>query len=278
MRFRWLATLLLLAFARPVAAQNRRRGVAEDSSPRVYVVRAGDNLRRIATQLQVPLRELAARNSLRAPFALRIGRRLRLPAGVPDEVLRTLPTLDELRGGGGGAGGGDGERRAHRSGVVTLVRARDQQEMTANFNVNTPRLRARLERALSARSGAVHIIHPRLQRLLPQLADRFGGRRIVVLSGYRPHRGGRAEERTRHAQGMAVDLRIEEVPARQLYQFCRSLGNVGCGHSPRGDYVHIDVRTAPLHWVYTGRSGSAGDPNSTPEDDVARVLADAAGD
>jgi hypothetical protein len=31
-----------------------------------------------------------------------------------------------------------------------------------------------------------------------------------------------------------------------------------------------------VHWVYTARTGSAGDPNSTPEDDVAEVLADAA--
>ncbi|MEZ4393694.1 MAG: DUF882 domain-containing protein [Polyangiales bacterium] len=267
--------LSLLALALPASAQNRRRAPPPaDSSPRVYVVRPGDNLRRVASYLQVPFAELAARNNLRAPYALRIGRRLRLPDGVADDVLRQLPTVEELRS--GGAATEDGSQRLHRSGVVTLVRARDQQEMTANFNANPRNLRPRVERSLSARNGAVHMVHPRLLRLLPQISDRFGGRRIVVLSGYRPHRRGRAEERGRHAQGMAVDLRVEGVAARQLYQFCQTLGNVGCGHSPRGDYVHIDVRTAPLHWAYTGRSGSAGDPNPTPEDDVAAVLAEAA--
>jgi uncharacterized protein YcbK (DUF882 family) len=269
-----LALLAALSVAAPASAQRRPRGAPVDTSPRVYVVRPGDNIRRIATFLQVPFRELAARNSLTAPFALRVGRRLRLPEGVPDDVLRQLPTVDELRA--GGATNDDGSQRLHRSGVVTLVRARDQQEMTANFNANAPTLRSRVERWMSARNGAVRMVHPRMLRLLPQIADRFGGRRIVVLSGYRPHRGGRAEERSRHAQGMAADLRVEGVPSRQLYQFCQTLGNVGCGHSPRADYVHVDVRPAPVHWVYTARTGSAGDPNSTPEDDVAEVLADAA--
>lgn len=274
MRRAHVITLCLIALALPARAQNRRRAEPVDASPRVYVVRPGDNLRRIATFLQVPLAELAARNSLRPPYPLRVGRRLRLPTGVAEEVLRQLPSMDELRA--GGTSNDDGSQRLHRSGVVTLVRARDQREMTANFNANTPSLRPRVERALAARSGAVHMVHPRLVQLLPQIADRFGGRRIIVLSGYRLHARGRAEERTRHAQGMAADLRVEGVPARQLYQFCQTLGNVGCGHSPRGDYVHLDVRPTPLHWVYTARSGSAGDPNPTPEDDVAAVLAEAA--
>lgn len=273
---RWSIAALCLALFAPATghAQNRRAAAPLRVEDCVYVVRPGDNLRRVASYLQVPPRELAARNSLRAPFALRVGQRLRLPADVPQEVLRQLPTREELRS--GGAVNDDGSQRMHRSGVVTLVRARDEQEMTANFNANAPNLRARVERWMRARNGAVRMVHPRLLRLLPQIADRFGGRRIVVLSGYRPHRGGRAEDRSRHALGQAADLRVEGVTSAQLYQFCQTLGNVGCGHAPRGNYVHFDVRPAAVHWVYSGRSGSAGDPNTTPEDDVADVLADAA--
>jgi uncharacterized protein YcbK (DUF882 family) len=275
MRRTLLALALCLSTPLAARAQHRRaQPVALRVTDCVYVVRPGDNLRRVAGFLQVPPRELAARNNLRAPFTLTVGRRLRLPEGVPQEVLRQLPTHEELRA--GGAVNDDGTQRTHRSGVVTLLRARDQSEMTANFNANAPNLRARVERVLRARDGAVRMVHPRLLRIFPQISDRFGGRRIVVLSGYRQHRGGRAEERSRHALGMAADLRVEGVTASQLYQFCQTLGNVGCGHAPRGNYVHVDVRPAPVHWVYTGRAGSAGDPNSAPEDDVAAVLADAA--
>lgn len=265
-----LGALLLVV---PAAAQPRRGAPPPRPEDCVYVVRPGDNLRRVAAYLQVPPRELAARNGLRAPFMLGVGRRLRLPEGVPEEVLRQLPTREELRT--GGAVNDDGSQRLHRAGVVTLLRARDEAEMTTNFNANAPSLRPRVERWMRARNGAVRMIHPRLLRIFPQIADRFGGRRIIIVSGYRPHRG-RAEDRGRHALGQAADLRVEGVPTAQLYQFCQTLGNVGCGHAPRANYVHIDVRPAPVHWVYTGRSGSAGDPNTPPEDDVADALADAA--
>lgn len=274
---RWSPLALCLALCVPAVAraQNRRAAAAPvRAEDRVYLVRPGDNLRRVAGFLQVPPRDLAARNNLRTPFALRVGQRLRVPEDTPQEVLRQLPSREELRS--GGAVNDDGTQRMHRSGVVTLVRARDEQEMTANFNANAPNLRARVERWMRARNGSVRMIHPRLMRLLPQIADRFGGRRIVILSGYRLHRRGSAEGRSRHALGQAADLRVEGVPSSQLYQFCQTLGNVGCGHAPRANYVHVDVRPAPVHWVYTARSGSAGDPNDTPEDDVADVLADAA--
>ena len=56
-----LALLAALSVAAPASAQRRPRGAPVDTSPRVYVVRPGDNIRRIATFLQVPFRELAAR-------------------------------------------------------------------------------------------------------------------------------------------------------------------------------------------------------------------------
>ena len=40
----------------------------------------------------------------------------------------------------------DGSQRLHRSGVVTLVRVRDQTETTINFTANAPNLRVRVDR------------------------------------------------------------------------------------------------------------------------------------
>lgn len=255
-----------IVLAAPAAAMAQRNPPAPVRfQDRVYIVRPGDSLQRIASRLQIAPRDLAAVNHLAPPFNLAVGRRLRLTEEVPQEVLRTLPTREEVSSAGDGT--------AHRTGIVTLVRARDNEEMVANFNANTPALRTRVERWMQARNGHTHIVHPRLQGLLPILSDRFGGRRIVIVSGFRPHRGGRDEPRNRHAMGYAVDLRVEGATLRQVHDYCRTLPNVGCGLSTRGNFVHIDVRTEASAWTINPRTG---DPNTPPEDDLAEVLADAA--
>lgn len=266
-----LPTLALLAsLLVSAAAAEAQRPPAVDNAPRVYIVRPGDSIQRIARYLQVPLRELAARNSLNPPYTLREGRRLRLPEGVPPEVLRELPLRD--------APADDTGAGPHRSGVVSLVRLRDGGEMVANFTANPRNLRARLERIMRSRGGIVHTLHPRLIRLFPQISDHFNGRRILVLSGYRPHTGGRDAPRSRHAMGTAVDVRVENVPLRTLFAFCQTLPDTGCGMAAGANYLHLDVRTAAQHWTVTGRRGSRGDPNIPPEEDVAEVLAEAAAD
>jgi len=260
---RWLTLVLSLGAASlttSASAQPRSRAPLS-ARDRVYVVRTGDSLPRVASRLQVPVRELAALNSLRPPYPLAVGRRLRLPEGVPQEVLRTLPTREEVST--------DAEGGAHRPGRVTLVRARDGAELTTNFNAGGAALRTRVERWLQSRVGATHLIHPRLVQVFPTISNRFGGRRITVLSGYRPHRGGRDEPRNRHALGYAVDLRVEGVALRTVWEFCRSIADVGCGLSTRGNFVHIDVRTEAASWTV----GARGEP-VPPEDDLREVTED----
>jgi hypothetical protein len=255
-----LALALLAAPLHP-AAQPRSRAPLS-ARDRVYVVRPGDTIRRIAAVLEVPVRDFAALNNLRAPFLLTVGRRLRVPEGVSQEVLRTLPTREEVSS--------DDDGGAHRPGRVNLVRARDAVELSTNFTATGPALRARVERMLQARTGAVHMIHPRLVRVFPTLSDRFGGRRITVLSGYRPHRGGRDEPRNRHALGYAVDLRVEGVALRAVWEYCRTLPNLGCGLSTRGNFVHVDVRTGSAAWMIGAR-----DEPTPPEDDLREVADEA---
>jgi uncharacterized protein YcbK (DUF882 family) len=255
--------------AMPVYAQ-RSSPAPVQTSDRVYVVRPGDSLQAIASRLQVAPRELIARNGLAPPFTLRVGRRLRLPDGVPQEILRGLPTRSEVTAGSDGSGSG------HRPGVVTLVRQRDGAEITTNFNAAGSAPRLRLERWAQARNGAQRVMHPRLRQVLATLSDRFGGRRIVILSGYRPHRGGRDALQNHHAMGSALDLRVEGIASRQVFEFCQSLPRVGCGFAPSANFVHLDLRAEAAHWTVTGRTGSRGDNNIPPEDDVAQVLADAA--
>jgi len=259
--------LLLLARATPCPAQR-----ATPSPPRVYVVQPGDTLLRIADRLGVPPRELAARNNLPRPYTLRVGQRLRLPPGVRADVLQTLPTREQASGVGSPSG-------THRPGVVSMLRLRDQGELTTNFAAAAPNLRARVERFLRARDNRQHIVHPRLLRVLQQMSDRFGGRRILLLSGYRPAQAGRPV--SRHALGQAIDVRVEGVALRDLWTWCQTLPNMGCGIFPRNDYVHLDVRTAPEQWDASARRNRRA-PGTTrmldpdPDEDPAEVEADAA--
>lgn len=261
--------LCLALLAAPAAAAAQRAAPPES---RVYVVQPGDTLLRIANRLGVPPRELAARNSVPRPYTLRVGQRLRMPVGVRADVLQGLPTRDE-------AANSASPQGSHRPGVVSMVRLRDQGELTTNFAAAAPGLRVRVERFLRARDNRQHIVHPRVLRVLQQMSDRFGGRRILVLSGYRPARAG--ESVSRHSLGQAFDARVEGIPLRDLWTWCQSLPNMGCGLFPRHNYVHLDVRTAPEQWEAETRRrrrdpGEARMLDPDPDEDPAEVAADAA--
>jgi uncharacterized protein YcbK (DUF882 family) len=262
------------------AAQSRTN--PDIDADRVYVVMPGDTLFRIAARLGVTARALAERNRIPRPYSLSVGRRLRLPEGIAPEVLRRLPTREEASGGASGtnagasANPGDPQARPHRPGFATLTRVRDGQELSTNFSVAGQALRMRVERFLRARDNRQHMVHPRLMRVFGPLSDRFGGRRIVVLSGYRPPQRG--EPISRHNQGYAVDLRVEGAELRQVWEFCKTLPNMGCGLYLRSNYVHFDVRTAAEDWQgpqrRRGQPVSVIDPDH--DEDPAEVTADAA--
>lgn len=252
----------------------------QDPTERIYVVSPGDTISRIAARLEVTVPALAARNYLTPPYRLSLGRRLRLPPGVPPRISRTLPTRGTLQTGGTAAVQAamtPAPGPAHRQGFVTLVRQRDGAELSTNFALANPRLRARLERFFRYRDNTQHLVHPRVPRILMALSDHYDGRRITVLSGFRPMTGrGGDGPRTRHSQGYALDLRVEGVTNRALHQFCQTLTDVGCGLHLQGDFVHVDVRAGATAWVVGGRANAA---NAVPPDALetaAEVRADAA--
>ncbi len=61
-----------------------------------YTVRAGDTLSEIGARLGVPWRNLAAANSLRAPYLIRTGQRLTVPGGTTTYTARKGDTLWEI--------------------------------------------------------------------------------------------------------------------------------------------------------------------------------------
>jgi len=115
----------------------------------------------------------------------------------------------------------------------------------------------RLSRLLrSWRTDKRHMIHPRLLRTLAHIQHRMNGRRLDIVSGYRPADDDDAPSSYHHV-GRAIDLRVRGVTPRALFELCLTLSAqrpLGCGYYP-GRFVHIDVRGAPGRWIDLSDAG-----------------------
>ena len=103
------------------------------------------------------------------------------------------------------------------------------------------------------RTGEEHEIDPRLLTILSHVTDRFPGRRIELLSGYRFQR----KTTSYHFRGSAADIRVAGVAPRVLRDFVYSLdaGGMGVGFYPRVGFIHVDVRPGPsFRWIDKSRS------------------------
>lgn len=106
-------------------------------------------------------------------------------------------------------------------------------------------------------SGAKVPVDPRLATLLANVSDRFGGRPIRVVSGYRPRTPDQYTPHSNHNLGRAIDFSIEGVPNEVVRDYCRTLRNVGVGYYPNSTFVHLDVRSAKAYWVDVSGPGEA---------------------
>lgn len=102
------------------------------------------------------------------------------------------------------------------------------------------------------RSKIDHPTHWRLATLLAAVASHFPGATIEIVSGYR--HVSRHTDRSNHTRGRAVDMRVEGVGNRRLFELLRrSFADIGVGYYPNGTFVHLDVRDRATIWVdYSG--------------------------
>ncbi|WP_437925507.1 DUF882 domain-containing protein [Sorangium sp. So ce291] len=119
----------------------------------------------------------------------------------------------------------------------------------------------------------VRIVHPRLLWLLQQIADAFPRRGLHIFSGYRPRPprpsddgpGARGKSsgghHSQHADGRAMDILVRGVPNAALFQFCRTLDDVGCGFYPNSKFVHVDVRRPGAGRVFWIDISGPGEPS-----------------
>ncbi|MFW6051770.1 MAG: YcbK family protein [Myxococcota bacterium] len=123
----------------------------------------------------------------------------------------------------------------------------------------------------------IHRLHPGLLARLQALADRWPGRRIEIVSGYRPD----ARRTSRHHHGRALDLRVRGVSRREVSELARTLDNTGVGFYPNSVFTHVDVRHRRAYWVDRSAPGEPPDYGPWPERDderdraKERILADA---
>lgn len=98
------------------------------------------------------------------------------------------------------------------------------------------------------------LVHPRLVWLLENVAQAFPGRSVYIYSGYRRDGHG-----SFHRQGRALDLAVRGVSNEQVFKYCRTLRDVGCGYYPNSSFVHVDVRpfgTGHPMWIDASLPGT----------------------
>jgi len=101
----------------------------------------------------------------------------------------------------------------------------------------------------------VKLLHPRVIWAVEKIAEAFPNRSIFIMSGYRRDAHG-----SYHQKGRALDLYVAGVDNADLFRYCRTLNDVGCGYYPNNKFVHVDVRPFGTHrvaWVDVSEPGQA---------------------
>jgi hypothetical protein len=128
--------------------------------------------------------------------------------------------------------------------------------------LSLPKKNAKPSKALA--TDAVEEVAPGIRRIDPgmvsrlqAIADKFPGKTITLVSGYRP-----ASKGSPHQAARAFDIRIDGVTNEVLVGFCKTLQDTGCGYYPNSYFVHVDVRkegVGHVYWIDT--SGPGEKPN-----------------
>lgn len=100
------------------------------------------------------------------------------------------------------------------------------------------------------RTGDIHPIDPFLLDIIGQV-QKIGGSRgtIEVISGYRSPltnrflhaKSGGVAKKSLHMKGQAIDIRISDIPTKDLRDIAVSLKCGGVGYYSDSDFVHLDT-------------------------------------
>jgi uncharacterized protein YcbK (DUF882 family) len=95
------------------------------------------------------------------------------------------------------------------------------------------------------RSGDVRAVRAELYEHLSRICDHYPDHRVDLVSGFRFHE----RDSSRHFHASAMDIRIKDVPIRELYDYAQTLdvgvaneGALGVGIYPTSQFIHVDFR------------------------------------
>jgi uncharacterized protein YcbK (DUF882 family) len=100
------------------------------------------------------------------------------------------------------------------------------------------------------RTGEVRPIDTGLLDIISQIQSNTGSHGIIeIISGYRSpqtnnflhNRSNGVATHSLHLEGRAVDIRITDLPTRQLYESAIALRAGGVGYYAASDFVHLDT-------------------------------------
>jgi hypothetical protein len=254
----------------------------------VHIVAKGQTLGSIAQHYGTTVRAIELENRLRDGRQLYPGQKLRI-TGVaesretvdddddddpPCEARTAGSATSSRRWGARGAGLADPyARKPARAGFLALIRYGEVFRgplLDASGKV-LPQAHARISRLMrDLRANEQLPIDPRLLRLIAEVSDHFGGRTIVVVSGYREFTPRQFARHSRHSYGRAIDMRILGVPNEVLRDYCLSLPGVGVGYYPNSTFVHLDNRGYRSAWVDYSAPGGAPRYTCRPGSEPAR--------
>ena len=142
-------------------------------------------------------------------------------------------------------------------GYIHLVSQKNGKSFKGRYRKEYGQYRTDAYKQISAVFGAPYqssrqVLSLRLIEFLDYLEDRLKpGALLTITSGYRPpeyntklRKGGAlAAKASLHQYGMAVDLIVEGVSSKRVWEYVRSIGFGGTGYY-HGKTVHVDVGPA----------------------------------
>jgi len=212
----------------------------------------------------VTVEALREANELRAGQSIHPGLELAIPDGKSDGKShgkgadKKKPLSRAGIGARAAKGEGDFVRRPKQAGVVHMVHGNEHfdAQLQGRKGKLNPAALAGLGKILQfAPTGAKTNVDPRLASLLVMVSDHFGGRRLLVTSGFRPYSPTQYTPHSNHNVGRAIDFSVEGVPNGVVRDYCRQFHDAGVGYYPNGTFVHLDVRSGQAFWIDHSRSG-----------------------
>jgi LysM repeat protein len=229
------------------------------------VVQKGHTLSAISGRYGITVGAICTANDLDKRASLEVGQSLVIPAKTDTDgryarKLRLEGRIDEPSGGGSSQSWKQYEKPAWRRGYIKIRRYGRawQGYVIGSKGEVLGHASNKINFVMGSHDDGPEI-DPRLVRLIAQISDKFGGRELRIVSGYRTQSFVAA---SKHKEGRAIDFSIPGVPNEALRDYLRTLGDVGVGYYPNSSFVHLDVRSYSAYWVDYAGPGEA--PKKSP--------------